>query len=110
MRAWAGKGTSQQIPAPVPALISYRRLVRTATGKQRTGRQWSEYLWREPSTSTARRNTRDGQPTSEHLLMRQNQEYLEDFIAAMNQFLKRPAEFQAEHPDYGDRYSRSSGI
>ena len=38
-------------------------------------------------------------------LIRQNQEYLEDFISAMNQLLKRQAEFQAEHPSWGSRYS-----
>ena len=49
-------------------------------------------------------------PTTEELLkraedlMRQNQEYLEDFNAALDQFLKRKAEFQAEHPAFG-RYS-----
>ena len=49
-------------------------------------------------------------PTTEELLkraedlMRQNQEYLEDFNAALDQLLKRKAEFQAEHPAFG-RYS-----
>jgi len=37
-------------------------------------------------------------------LIRQNQEYLEDFNAALDQLLKRKAEFQAEHPAFG-RYS-----
>ena len=55
-----------------------------------------------PSTPTT--------PTTEELLnraedlIRQNQEYLEDFNAALDQLLKRKAEFQAEHPAFG-RYS-----
>ena len=50
-------------------------------------------------------------PTTEELLkraedlIRQNQECREDFIAAMNRLLKRQAEFQAEHPPLGPRYS-----
>ena len=50
-------------------------------------------------------------PTTEELLkraedlIRQNQECREGFIAAMNRLLKRQAEFQAEHPPWGSRYS-----
>jgi len=56
-------------------------------------------------------------PTTEELLkraedlMRQNQEYLEDFFAAMNRLLKRQAEFQAEHPHWGfDIHSRQTDL
>jgi hypothetical protein len=43
-------------------------------------------------------------------MMREDQEFLKDFNAAINQLQKRQAEFQAEHPDYGDRYSLSPRI
>jgi len=48
--------------------------------------------------------------TTEELLkraedvMRQNQEYLEDFNATIDRLQQRQAEFQAEHPAFG-RYS-----
>jgi hypothetical protein len=50
-------------------------------------------------------------PTTEQLLkraedvMRQDQEYLEDFNAAIDRLQQRQAEFQAEHPTWGTRYA-----
>ena len=50
-------------------------------------------------------------PTTEQLLkraadlMRQYREYLENFNAAVDQLLKLQAEFKAEHPPFGSRYS-----
>jgi hypothetical protein len=38
-------------------------------------------------------------------LIHQDQEYLEDFNAAIDQLQKRKKEFQAEHPAFGSRYS-----
>jgi hypothetical protein len=38
-------------------------------------------------------------------LIYQDQEYLEDFNAAIDQLQKRKEEFQAEHPPFGSRYS-----
>jgi hypothetical protein len=46
-------------------------------------------------------------PTTQELLkhaedmMREDQEFLKDFNAAINQLQKRQAEFQAEHPAFG---------
>ena len=50
-------------------------------------------------------------PTTEELLKRaedlihQDQEYLKDFSAALDQLQKRQEEFHAEHPAFGSRYS-----
>jgi hypothetical protein len=50
-------------------------------------------------------------PTTQELLKRaedliqQDQEYLENFNAAIDALQKRQAEFQAEHPPFGSRYS-----
>jgi len=50
-------------------------------------------------------------PTTEELLkraedvMRRDQEYLENFNAAVDRLLKQQAEFKAEHPPFGSRYS-----
>ena len=50
-------------------------------------------------------------PTTEQLLkraedvMRRDQEYLEDFNAALDQLQKKQEKFQAEHPSFGSRYS-----
>ena len=38
-------------------------------------------------------------------LIRQSGEYLEDFNAAVDTLQKKQAEFQAEHPPFGSRYS-----
>ena len=38
-------------------------------------------------------------------LIHQDQEYLEDFNAAIDQLQKRKEEFQAEHPAFGACYS-----
>ena len=37
-------------------------------------------------------------------MMREDQEFLKDFIAAVDQLLKRQEQFQTEHPAFG-RYS-----
>jgi hypothetical protein len=58
-----------------------------------------------------RRNVPFSNPTTEELLkqaedvIRRSGEYLEDFNAALDQLLKRQAEFRTEHPRFGDRYS-----
>ena len=50
-------------------------------------------------------------PTTEELLkrakdlIRQDQEYLKDFNAAIDQLQKKKEEFQAEHVPFGTRYS-----
>ena len=50
-------------------------------------------------------------PTTEELLkraedmMREDWEFLKDFIAAVDQLLKRQEQFQTEHPARGSRYS-----
>jgi hypothetical protein len=50
-------------------------------------------------------------PTTEELLkraedvIRQNQDYLKDFMASVDQLLRRQEQFRAEHPAFGDRYS-----
>jgi len=50
-------------------------------------------------------------PTTEELLQRaedlihQDQEYLKDFNAAIDELQKMQAELQAEHPPWGSRYS-----
>jgi len=55
-------------------------------------------------------------PTTEQLLkraadlMRQYREYLENFNAAVDQLLKLQAEFKAEHPPFGSRYSPSESM
>jgi len=52
-------------------------------------------------------------PITEELLKRaqdmihEDQDYLKDFNAAVNQLRKRQAEFEAEHPGFRDRYSLS---
>jgi len=38
-------------------------------------------------------------------MMREDQEFLKDFIAAVDQLLKRKEQFQTEHPAWGSRYS-----
>jgi len=60
-----------------------------------------------PILGTVRPST----PTTEELLkraedvMRRDQEYLENFNAAVDRLLKQQAEFKAEHPPFGSRYS-----
>jgi len=50
-------------------------------------------------------------PTTEEFLQRaedlihQDQEYLKDFNAAIDELQKRQVELQAEHPPWGSRYS-----
>ena len=38
-------------------------------------------------------------------MMREDQEFLKDFNAAVDQLFKKKEEFQAEHPPFGSRYS-----
>jgi len=40
-------------------------------------------------------------------MIHEDQDYLKDFNAAVNQLRKRQAEFEAEHPGFRDRYSLS---
>ena len=60
---------------------------------------------------TLARRVPSSRPTTEQLLkraadlMRQYREYLENFNAAVDQLLKLQAEFKAEHPPFGSRYS-----
>jgi hypothetical protein len=52
-----------------------------------------------------------GNPTTEELLkraedvIRQDQDYLKDFMTSVDQLLRRQEQFRAEHPAFGDRYS-----
>jgi len=43
-------------------------------------------------------------------MMREDQEFLKDFNTAVDQLQKRQAEFEAEHPPFGDRHSQTPRI
>ena len=84
---------------------------RYKAGESRTPRKTK--IVRQPSgqvrmlASTVTLNNLTTQELLKHAedMMREDQEFLKDFIAAVDQLLKRQEQFQTEHPAWGSRYS-----